>query len=112
MPSVEVHLVEAWRWRTRANNRHTHTAPESLISSPDGSVYLGYGAYPPEDFDQAAYDVLSEDEKQARYQADVERLLDELVFPVLRKHGMRVEWNRNQATRILLTGARWHAPLA
>ncbi|MFI7575617.1 DUF6891 domain-containing protein [Micromonospora sp. NPDC049497] len=84
---------------------------ESLVSSLDGSVYLGYGAYPPRDFDKAAYDTLSDDDRQARYQADVERLLDELVFPVLRKHGMRVEWNRTQATRILLTGARWYAPL-
>jgi len=85
---------------------------ESLVSSSTGSVYLGYGAYPPEDFDKAAYDALSEEEQQARYQTDVERLLDELVFPVLRKHGMRVEWNRSQATRIRLTGARWYAPLA
>ncbi|MEV1142315.1 hypothetical protein [Micromonospora sp. NPDC049799] len=84
---------------------------DSLVSSSDGSVYLGYGAYPPRDFDKAAYDALSEDDKQARYQAEVERLLDELVFPVLRTHGMRVEWNRTQATRILLTGARWYAPL-
>ncbi|MEW2383970.1 hypothetical protein AB0873_18045 [Micromonospora sp. NPDC047707] len=84
---------------------------ESLVSSLDGSVYLGYGAYPPRYFDKATYDALSEDDKRAWYQADVERLLDDLVFPVLRKHGMRVEWNRSQATRILLTGARWYAPL-
>jgi hypothetical protein len=103
----------------RDESRHWHgylwyhqQDTESLVSSPDGSVYLGYGAYPPGDFDEAAYDALSEDEKRTRYQADVERLLDELVFPVLHKHGMRVEWNRNQATRILLTGARWYAPLA
>jgi len=75
-------------------------------------VYLGYGAYPAADFDKAAYDALSEAEQRAWYRADVERLLDEIVFPVLRKHGMRVEWNRNQATRILLTGAQWYAPLA
>jgi hypothetical protein len=75
-------------------------------------VYLGYSAYPPKDFDEAAYDALSEDEQRARYQADVERVLDELVFPVLHKHGMWVEWNRNQATRIRLTGARWYAQLA
>ena len=42
----------------------------------------------------------------------MQRLLDELVFPVLGKHGMRVEWNQNLGTRILLTGARWYAPLA
>ena len=85
---------------------------ESLVSSPDGSVYLGYGAYPPGDFDKATYDALSEDEKRAWYQADVERLLDERVFPVLRRHGLRVEWNRSLSTRVLLTGAQWYAPLA
>lgn len=103
----------------RDESRHWHgylwyhqQDTESLVASADGSVYLGYGAYPPDDFDAAAYDALSEDEKRVRYQADVERLLDELVFPVLRKHGMRVEWNRSLATRILLTGAQWYAPLA
>ncbi|MEV8516321.1 hypothetical protein [Dactylosporangium sp. NPDC051484] len=103
----------------RDKSRHWHgylwyhqQDTESLISSPDGTVYLGYGAYPPEDFDKAVYDALSEDAKAAWYQANVKRLLNELVFPVLREHGMRVEWNQNQATRILLTGARWYAPLA
>lgn len=42
----------------------------------------------------------------------MERLLDEIVFPVLSRHGMRIEWNRDQSTRILLTGAQWYAPLA
>jgi len=103
----------------RDESRHWHgylwfhqQDTESLVSSLDGSVYLGYGAYPPVDFDPAVYDALSEDEKRARYQDDVQRLLDELVFPVLGKHGMRVEWNQNLGTRILLTGARWYAPLA
>jgi hypothetical protein len=84
---------------------------ESLVSSADGEVYVGYGAYPPPDFDEAVYEALTEDEKRAGYQADVERLMDEVVFPVLHEHGMRVEWNRSQATRIRITGARWYAPL-
>lgn len=103
----------------RDDSRHWHgyvwyhqQDTESLVSSSDGSVYLGYGAYPSRDFDRAAYDALSPDDKLARYQADVERLLDDQVFPVLRKHGMRPDWNRDQATRIRLTGAQWYAPLA
>src|SRR5687768_11843167 len=36
---------------------------ESLVASPDGSVYLGYGAYPPADFDEAAHGALSEAEQ-------------------------------------------------
>ncbi|MFC0027934.1 DUF6891 domain-containing protein [Micromonospora chaiyaphumensis] len=85
---------------------------ESLLASEDGEVYLGYGAYPPADFDEVAYAALPEAEQQARYQVDLERLLDEVVFPVLREHGMRVEWNRKQSTRIRVTGAQWYARLA
>ena len=102
----------------RDGSRHWHgylwfhqQDTESLIASADGSVYLGYGAYPPEDFDEAAYEALSQEEQRAGYQADLERMLDDLVFPVLRRHGMQVTWNRNQATRILVTGAHWYVPL-
>ncbi|MFI6236879.1 DUF6891 domain-containing protein [Micromonospora sp. NPDC050784] len=84
---------------------------ESLLASEDGEVYLGYGVYPPADFDEVAYAGLSEAEQQASYQADLERLLDEVAFPVLRKHGMQVEWNRRQSRRIRVTGAQWYAPL-
>lgn len=84
---------------------------ESLIGSEDGEVYLGYGAYPAEDFDENAYAALPHSEQQARYQADLERMLDEIAFPVLRRHGMRVEWNRNQSRRIRVTGAQWYVPL-
>lgn len=84
---------------------------ESLLASERGEVYLGYGAYPPADFDEDAYAALTLAEKQAAYQADVERFLDEVAFPVLRKYGMGVEWNRKQTTRIRVTGAQWYAPL-
>ncbi|MEV0216406.1 hypothetical protein [Micromonospora sp. NPDC050695] len=84
---------------------------ESLLASEDGEVHLGYGVYPPADFDESAYNALSEAEQQARYQADLEQVLDEIAFPVLRRHGMRVEWNRKQSRRIRVTGAQWYAPL-
>ncbi|BCJ40103.1 hypothetical protein GCM10010168_29610 [Actinoplanes ianthinogenes] len=84
---------------------------ESLAESDNGSVYVGYGAYPPADLDAAAYEALSQEEKQARYQSEVEHLMDDVVFPVLQKHGIQVTWNRNLGTRILLTGAHWYAPL-
>ncbi|MEU8663203.1 DUF6891 domain-containing protein [Actinoplanes philippinensis] len=84
---------------------------DSLIADPNGSVYLGYGVYPPEDFDEDAYESLSDDQKRAAYQSDLEHLMDTVVFPVLQDHGMRVVWNRDQAKRILVTGAQWYAPL-
>jgi hypothetical protein len=102
----------------RDESRHWHgylwyheQDTESLVGSADGSVYLGYGAYPPAGFDPAVYDALSKAEREASYQADLERMLDDIVFPVLRRHGMRVEWNRDQGTRIRLTGAQWYVPL-
>ncbi len=102
----------------RDDSRHWHgylwyhqQDTESLVAAPDGSVYLGYGAYPPPAFDKAAFDDLTEEEQRSRYEADVRRMLDDLVFPVLRKHGMQTEWNRSQATRIRVTGAHWYAPL-
>ncbi|MFG2050541.1 DUF6891 domain-containing protein [Micromonospora sp. NPDC048935] len=103
----------------RDDSRHWHgyvwyhqQDTESLLASEDGEVYLGYGAYPPADFDEVAYDKLSEAEQQARYQADLERLLDDMVFPVLREHGMGVEWNRRQSRRVRVTGAQWYAPVS
>ncbi|WP_147376204.1 DUF6891 domain-containing protein [Micromonospora radicis] len=102
----------------RDDSRHWHgylwyhqQDTESLLDSADGEVYLGYGAYPPPDFDETAYAALSEAEQQALYQADLERMLDDIAFPVLRRHGMRVEWNRDQSRRIKITGAQWYAPL-
>jgi hypothetical protein len=102
----------------RDDSRHWHgylwyhqQDTDSLLASEDGEVYLGHGAYPPADFDEVAYAALPKAEQQARYQADLERLLDEIAFPVLRKYGMRVEWNRKQSARIRVTGARWYAPL-
>ncbi|MEU7751130.1 hypothetical protein [Micromonospora sp. NPDC049171] len=102
----------------RDDSRHWHgyvwyhqQDTESLLASEDGEVYLGYGAYPPADFDEAAYEELSEAEQQARYQVDLERLLDDVVFPVLREHGMRVEWDRKQSRRVRVTGAQWYAPV-
>lgn len=84
---------------------------QSLIASEDGSVYLGYGVFTPENFDKAAYAALPKEEQQARYQVEVERFLDNVVFPVLHRHGMQVEWNRRHTSRIRVTGAQWYAPL-
>ncbi|MER7166434.1 hypothetical protein ABT336_10265 [Micromonospora sp. NPDC000207] len=102
----------------RDDSRHWHgyvwfhqQDTEALLTSEDGEVYLGYGAFAPADFDEAAYVALPESEQQARYQADLERLLDDLVFPVLTRNGMRVEWNRQQNRRVRVTGAQWYAPL-
>lgn len=83
-----------------------------LVASEDGEVYLGYDAYPTVGFDEAAFAELSEADQQASYRADLDHLLDTIVFPVLRRHGLRVEWDRDPSRRIRVTGAQWYAPLA
>ena len=77
----------------------------------DGKTHIGYGAFPPEKFDEAAYDALSEDAREALYAADVTLLLDGEVFPVLRRHGIEPVWDRNLGTRVLLENADWYAPI-
>ncbi|CRK49652.1 conserved hypothetical protein [Rhodococcus sp. RD6.2] len=77
----------------------------------DGETYIGYGAFPPEDFDEDAYDTLSETAKEDLYRTDVTRLLEDVMFPVFRRHGIEPEWNRDLGTRVLLTNADWYDPI-
>lgn len=77
----------------------------------DGATYIGYGAFEPEDFDEDAYNRLSDDAKRDLYFGDVVRMLDEVVFPIVRRHGIEPEWNRDLGTRVLLTNADWYEPI-
>ncbi|MFN6551723.1 DUF6891 domain-containing protein [Mycolicibacterium septicum] len=77
----------------------------------DGSTYVGYGAFEPENFDETAYNQLSDEAKEDLYFSDVARMLDETVFPIVRRHGIEPEWNRDLGTRVLLTNADWYAPI-
>ncbi|WP_430334501.1 DUF6891 domain-containing protein [Rhodococcus sp. ACT016] len=103
-------------WEERDDSRHWkgyvyfHQQDTDRLVE-DGSTYVGFGAFPPETFDQAAYDALSEDAKEEFYAADVTRLLEAEVFPVLRRHGIEPEWNRDLGTRVLLENADWYAPI-
>ena len=77
-----------------------------------GETYIGFGAFAPEDFDEDAFDRLSEQAQQELYFRDVTGMLDEVVFPIVRRHGIEPQWNREMGTRILLTNADWYAPIA
>ncbi|EME20432.1 DUF6891 domain-containing protein [Rhodococcus triatomae] len=103
-------------WEERDDSRHWlgytyfhQQDTDRLVES--GETYIGYGAFPPEDFDEDAYDALSETAKEDLYRTDVMRLLDDVVFPVLRRHGIEPEWNRELGTRVLLTNADWYDPI-
>jgi hypothetical protein len=82
---------------------------ERLIE--DGRTYVGYGAFEPEGFDEDAYNRLSDQAKEDLYFSDVTRMLDDVVFPIVRRHGIEPEWNRDLGTRVLLTNADWYAPI-
>lgn len=82
---------------------------ESLIDS--GSVYLGYGIFAPKDFDRAAYELLSDEEKSALYVTNLRRFVSEEVNPRLASHGLDVVWNGDHRTRILLRQAQWYTRL-
>lgn len=76
-----------------------------------GSTFVGYGGFEPENFDEDAYNQLSDQAKDDLYTSDVTRMLDEVVFPIVRRHGIEPEWNRDLGTRVLLTNADWYAPI-
>ncbi|MGW4531726.1 DUF6891 domain-containing protein [Nocardia sp. NPDC004340] len=103
-------------WDERDDSRHWkgyvyfHQQDTSRLLE-DGATYIGYGAFPPEDFDEAGYDALSDDAKADLYTADVTRLLDDVVFPIFRRHGIEPEWDRDLGTRVLLENADWYAPI-
>jgi hypothetical protein len=82
---------------------------DHLIDS--GTTYIGYGAFEPPDFDERAWKRLGKKAQAAAYFGDVARMLDDIVFPIVRRHGIEPEWNRDLATRVLLTDADWYAPI-
>lgn len=103
-------------WEERDDSRHWQGYAYFHQQDTDGLVengetYIGYGAFPPENFDEPAYDALSDDAKETLYAADVTRLLDDVVFPVFLRHGIEPEWNRDLGTRVLLKNADWYAPI-
>jgi hypothetical protein len=82
---------------------------DRLVDS--GATYIGYGAFEPEDFDEAAWDRLSKKAQAKAYLNDVTRMLDDIVFPIVRRHGIEPEWDRSLGTRVLLTNTDWYAPI-
>jgi hypothetical protein len=103
-------------WGERDDTRHWtgyvyfhQQDTDRLVES--GETYIGYGAFPPEDFDEGTYEALSEAAKEDLYRTDVTRLLEGVIFPVLRRHGIEPEWDRDLGTRVLLTNADWYNPI-
>jgi hypothetical protein len=81
---------------------------EALVA--DGSVHLSYGVFAPPDFDGAAFDALPAEEQNARWTADVRRLVDDDVRSVLARHGIGLDWDGSTDRRLRLTGIDWYVP--
>ncbi|WGX97588.1 DUF6891 domain-containing protein [Nocardioides sp. L-11A] len=73
---------------------------ESLLSSR--STYVGYGAFLDAFMTEEEWLALSDADKEATYERLTVDLMVGDVLPVLERHGVRVEWNRELGTRILL----------
>ncbi len=82
---------------------------ESLADS--GNVYLSYGVFVPEDFDEQAYERLSQQEKQAFYTSAVREFVNAEVLPRLAARGLDAQWNNDLGKRIFVRDVQWYARL-
>lgn len=76
---------------------------ESLID--DRATYVGYGVFLWEHVTEAEWERLDEMARDDLYARLVRSLMNNEVFPVLRRHGIVVTWNGDLAHRILLEEA-------
>lgn len=67
-----------------------------------GETYLSYGAFLDAFFTEAEWESLDEPTREARYAEIVSALLTETIFPVLRNHGLVIDWDHDLGTRVLL----------
>ncbi|QYM76559.1 DUF6891 domain-containing protein [Leucobacter luti] len=70
----------------------------------DGDTHVSYGAFLDAYVTGDEWESLPEAAQESRYAEFVTALLLDEVFPVLERHGVTVTWNRDLATRVLLSG--------
>lgn len=71
------------------------------------TTYVGYGLFLDSYFTDEQWEKLSEAEQAQTYEKLTVELMDNEVIPVLEKHGIAVDWNRDLGTRILLENAEY-----
>jgi len=82
---------------------------ERLIE--DRATYIGYGVFLDSHLSADEWEALSEAEKDTTYHRLTIGLMRDEVIPVLRRHGIDVEWDENPGARILLTDVDYFATL-
>jgi len=82
---------------------------ERLIE--DRATYIGYGVFLDSHLSADEWEALSEAEKDTTYHRLTIGLMRDEVIPVLRRHGIDVEWDENPGARILLTDVDYFVTL-
>ncbi len=86
-----------WRGYLYYHEQDAEVIPESR------DTYVGYGAFLDAFLPEDEWNALSESARERRYARIVTELMHGEVFPILEKHGVRVTWDGDLGTRILLS---------
>lgn len=83
---------------------------ERLIET--GETYLSYGMFWRHYKTREEFDAMSGTEKDAYYEEQTLDLMRRVVVPVLRGHGMEVDWDGDLRTRVLVRGAELYRAIS
>ena len=83
---------------------------ERLIET--GETYLSYGMFWRHYRTREESDAMSRTEKDAYYKEQTLDLMRRVVVPVLREHGMEVDWDGDPDARVLVRGAEFYRAIS
>ena len=83
---------------------------ERLIET--GETYLSYGMFWRHYRTREESDAMSGTEKDAYYKEQTLDLMRRVVVPVLREHGMEVDWDGDLDVRVLVRGAEFYRAIS
>ena len=83
---------------------------ERLIET--GETYLSYGMFWRHYRTREESDAMSRTEKDAYYKEQTLDLMRRVVVPVLREHGMEVDWDGDLDVRVLVRGAEFYRAIS
>lgn len=87
-----------------------HTQDAANIAH-DATTYLSYGIFLDAYIEEAAWEGLSDEERDRFYWDTTAALVAEEIIPTLERSGLKVSWNGDTGTRILLTDIDYAIPV-
>ena len=75
----------------------------------DRSTYLGYGVFHEAFWSEAEWDAMSRAEKDSAYEKATLDLMNSIVLPTFKSHGITVNWDGTLKTRIFIEGVDYIA---